>query len=124
MPELPEIETIKRGLQGLILNTKIVQCEVLNAKSFRGDAGQLVGRKIVKIDRKGKALLLRLDDGRTILGHMRMTGQLIYIGSNRITSDLMKGERFAAGHPDGNFVAEMPSRHTRVWFEFEDGGRL
>ena len=45
MPELPEIETIKRGLQGLILNTKIVQCEVLNAKSFRGDAGQLVGQK-------------------------------------------------------------------------------
>ena len=124
MPELPEIETIKRGLQGLILNTKIVQCEVLNAKSFRGDAGQLVGQKFVKIDRKGKALLVRLDDGRTILGHMRMTGQLIYIGPERIASDLMNGDRFAAGHPDGNFVAEMPSRHTRVWFEFEDGGRL
>ena len=124
MPELPEIETIKRGLQGLILNTKIVQCEVLNAKSFRGDVGQLVGRKFVKIDRKGKALLLRLDDGRTILGHMRMTGQLIYIGKNQIESDLMKNGRFAAGHPDGNFVAEMPSRHTRVWFKFEDGGRL
>jgi formamidopyrimidine-DNA glycosylase len=124
MPELPEIETIKRGLQGLILNTKIVQCELLNAKSFRGDIEQLVGRKIIKIDRKGKALLMRLDDGRTILGHMRMTGQLIYIGSNQINSDLMKGNRFAAGHPDGNFVAEMPSRHTRVWFEFEDGGRL
>ena len=124
MPELPEIETIKRGLQGLILNTKIVQCEVLNAKSFRGDAGQLVGRKFVKIDRKGKALLMCLDDGRTILGHMRMTGQLIYVGKNRITSDLMSGNRFAAGHPDGNFVAEMPSRHTRVWFELEDGGRL
>ena len=124
MPELPEIETIKRGLQGLILNTKIVQYEVLNAKSFRGDAGQLVGRKFVKIDRKGKALLMRLDDERTILGHMRMTGQLIYIGPERITSDLMSGDRFAAGHPDGNFVAEMPSRHTRVWFEFEDGGRL
>lgn len=124
MPELPEIETIKRGLQGLILNTKIVQSEVLNAKSFRGDAGQLVGRKIVKIDRKGKALLMRLDDGRTILGHMRMTGQLIYIGKNQIESDLMNNGRFAAGHPDGNFVAEMPSRHTRVWFEFADGGRL
>lgn len=124
MPELPEIETIRRGLQGLILNTKIVQCEVLNAKSFRGDAGQIVGRKFVKIDRKGKALLMRLDDGRTILGHMRMTGQLIYVGNNRIRSDLMNGDRFAAGHPDGNFVAEMPSRHTRVWFEFEDGGKL
>lgn len=124
MPELPEIETIKRGLQGLILNTKIVQCKLLNAKSFRGDIAQLKGREVVGIDRKGKALLFRLDDGRTILGHMRMTGQLIYVGKNRVKSDLMSGDRFAAGHPDGNFVAEMPSRHTRVWFEFEDGGRL
>ena len=115
MPELPEIETIKRGLQGLILNTKVVQFEVLNAKSFRGEKASVLGRKFVKIDRKGKALLLRLDNGMTILAHMRMTGQMIYVGA---------GERFAAGHPDDNFVAEMPSRHTRVWFGFEDGGHL
>ena len=115
MPELPEIETIKRGLQGLILNTKIVQFEVLNAKSFRGDSKAVLGRKFVKIDRRGKALLMRLDDGMTIMAHMRMTGQMIVVGA---------GERFAAGHPDGNFVAEMPSRHTRVWFGFEDGSHL
>ena len=117
MPELPEIETIRRGLQGLILNKKIVQSTVLCEKSFRGDATSLQGRKIVKIDRKGKALLMRLDDGCTILGHMRMTGQLIYVGSQ-------ESERFAAGHPDKNFVSEMPSSHTRVYFEFEDGSHL
>ena len=115
MPELPEIETIRRGLQGRILNTKIVQIEVLNAKSFRGEKAHVLGRKFVKIDRKGKALLMRLDDGMTIMAHMRMTGQMIVVGA---------GERFAAGHPDGNFVAEMPSRHTRVWFGFEDGSHL
>jgi len=115
MPELPEIETIRRGLQGRILNTKIVQFEVLSAKSFRGEKAHVLGRKFVKIDRKGKALLMRLDDGMTIMAHMRMTGQMIVVGA---------GERFAAGHPDGNFVAEMPSRHTRVWFGFEDGSHL
>jgi formamidopyrimidine-DNA glycosylase len=51
----------------------------------------------------------------TIMAHMRMTGQMIVVGA---------GERFAAGHPDGNFVAEMPSKHTRVWFGFEDGSHL
>jgi formamidopyrimidine-DNA glycosylase len=115
MPELPEIETIRRGLQGRILNTKIVQFEVLSAKSFRGEKAHVLGRKFVKIDRKGKALLMRLDDGMTIMAHMRMTGQMIVVGA---------GERFAAGHPDGNFVAEMPSKHTRVWFGFEDGSHL
>lgn len=115
MPELPEIETIRRGLQGLILNKKIVQCCVLCEKSFRGESNSVQGREFVKIDRKGKALLLRLGDGRTILGHMRMTGQMIYVD---------KDGRFAAGHPDGNFIAEMPSRHTRVYFEFEDGSYL
>ena len=115
MPELPEIETIRRGLQGRILNTKIVQFEVLSAKSFRGEKAHVLGRKFVRIDRKGKALLMRLDDGMTIMAHMRMTGQMIVVGA---------GERFAAGHPDGNFVAEMPSKHTRVWFGFEDGSHL
>jgi len=115
MPELPEIETIRRGLQGLILNTKIVQFELLNAKSFRGNANAVVGRKFVKIDRKGKALLMRLDDGMTILAHMRMTGQMIVVGKN---------DRFAAGHPDDNFVAEMPSRHTRLFLKFENGSHL
>ena len=114
MPELPEIETIKRGLQGLILNTKIVQFEVLNAKSFRGEKAQVLGRKIVKIDRKGKALLLRLDDGMTILAHMRMTGQMIFVGD----------EKFAAGHPDGGFTEKMPGRHTRVYFDFTNGTHL
>lgn len=115
MPELPEIETIRRGLQGLILNTKIVQFEVLNDESFRGDKTAVLGRKFVRIDRRGKALLMRLDNGLTILGHMRMTGQMIVVGGDG---------RFAAGHPDENFVAEMPSRHTRVWFGFEDGSHL
>ena len=115
MPELPEIETIRRGLQGRILNTKIVQFGVLSAKSFRGEKAHVLGRKFVRIDRKGKALLMRLDDGMTIMAHMRMTGQMIVVGA---------GERFAAGHPDGNFVAEMPSKHTRVWFGFEDGSHL
>ena len=114
MPELPEVETIRRGLQGLILNKKIVQIEILNEKSWRGDKSQVIGESVVALDRRGKALLMRLSNGLWILTHLRMTGQLIYVGD----------ERYAAGHPDANFTAEMPSRHTRVYFEFEDGTHL
>lgn len=114
MPELPEVETIRRGLSELVLGKKIVRVEVGNAGSFLGEVSDVVGREIVEVGRMGKALLIKLDDGKVLMVHLRMTGQLIYVGK----------ERFAAGHPTEDFVGEMPSRHTRVSFEFEDGSWL
>ena len=114
MPELPEVETIKRGLQGLILNKKIVQVHVLTDKSWRGPKQLVEGQSVVELERRGKALLMKLSNGLWIMTHLRMTGQLIYVGD----------ERYAAGHPDANFTAEMPSRHTRIYFDFEDGTHL
>lgn len=116
MPELPEVETIKRGLERLILHKKISRVEILNEKSWRGmDAERVLGQEIVEFDRRGKALLMRLSNNLWMMAHLRMTGQMIVVGA---------GEKFAAGHPDGNFTAEMPSRHTRIWFEFDDGSHL
>lgn len=116
MPELPEVETIRRGLERLILRKKISRVEILCEKSWRGyDAARILGQKIVEIDRRGKAMLIRLENGLWMMVHLRMTGQMIVVAA---------GEKFAAGHPDGNFTAEMPSAHTRVWFEFDDGSRL
>lgn len=114
MPELPEVETIRRGLDKFILNKKIAKVTVLCEKSFRGDKIFVEGQKVVKIDRRGKALLIKLENGYWMMIHLRMTGQLIFVGK----------EKFAAGHPDGGFVEEMPGRHTRVFFDFEDGTHL
>ena len=115
MPELPEVETIKRGLERLTLKKKIVRVHVLCEKSWRGyDAERVLEQKIVKFDRRGKALLICLSNGLWMMVHLRMTGQMIYTGA----------EKFAAGHPDGNFTAEMPSKHTRVYFDFDDGSHL
>ncbi len=114
MPELPEVETIRRGLEKRIINKQIKKVHVLCEKSFIGNAKYIQKQNIVNIDRRGKMLLIKLNNDMYMMIHLRMTGQLIYEGS----------DKFAAGHPDDNFYTKMPSRHTRVYFEFSDGTNL
>lgn len=118
MPELPEVETIRRGLKDLILNKKIIQVEILELKSFNGEKDVILSTKIVQIRRKGKALLIDLDNGYSLMIHLRMTGQIIYRASN---GEIDK-DAFAGGHPNQDFLINMPSKHTRVIFWLEGGG--
>ncbi len=111
MPELPEVETIKRGLDKCIVGKCIKAVHVLCEKSFRGDPKLIEGCRIIGIRRRGKALLIELDNKLTVMVHLRMTGQMIYDGK----------ERFAAGHPDESFREEMPGRFTRIYAELDDG---
>ena len=60
MPELPEVETIKRGLAKAIVGKKISGAKVLREKSFKGSAEQIVGKKIVGISRRAKLLIIEL----------------------------------------------------------------
>ncbi len=108
MPELPEVETIKRGLKGFILHKKIKRIDILCKKSFIGitKLGTVEGLR-----RFGKALIIDLDNGYSLMIHLRMTGQLIYDGK----------ERYAAGHPSDNFTDKLPNKQTRVIIEFTDG---
>ncbi len=108
MPELPEVETIRRGLNKFVINQKITKIDILCDKSFQGTPN--LGR-IINIRRFGKALIFDLDNGCSLLIHLRMTGQLIYDGK----------ERYAAGHPSDNFVAKLPNKQTRVILTLEDG---
>ena len=108
MPELPEVETIRRGLQDYILKKKIKQIDILCEKSF---IGQPCVGTVENIRRFGKALVLDLDNSSSLMIHLRMTGQLIYDGK----------ERYAAGHPSDNFTDHLPNKQTRVILHFEDG---
>lgn len=110
MPELPEVETIRRGLNKFILKKKLVRARVLCEKSFIGDVSLAQGM-VVQLRRFGKALVIDLDNKKSLMIHLRMTGQLIFDGE----------ERYAAGHPSENFVAELPNKQTRVILEFENG---
>ena len=152
MPELPEVETIRRGLVKTVLSKKITQVRKLEEKSFITEGRgfdevikNVYGQKIIEIRRFGKALVIDLENGFSFLIHLRMTGQLIYRGNDFLAGverdnsgefvGLKGGELgvvsgmkddgaikvFAGGHPTGDFVAKMPSKHTRVIFEFEDG---
>ena len=108
MPELPEVETVRRGLKGFILGAKLKRVEVLCEKSFIGEP---VCGRVVDIRRFGKALVIDLENGFSLMVHLRMTGQLIYDGA----------ERYAAGHPSENFVSEVPNGQTRVILKFDKG---
>lgn len=111
MPELPEVETIRRGLDGFIKNAKIKKITVFCDKSFIGDVTKSESAKIIRIRRFGKALVLDLDNKFSLMIHLRMTGQLIYDGK----------ERYAAGHPSENFVAVLPNQQTRVEIKLDNG---
>jgi len=81
MPELPEVETVRRSLEPFLVGQTVVQVEIREPRLRRplapGFARTLTGRTIRAIDRRGKYLHFQLDDQQTWLVHLGMTGQLI-----------------------------------------------
>ena len=82
MPELPEVETIRKTLALYLPGKEIARVEPLLAKAFRPDpetfVREVTGRKISGLARRGKYLLLSLDNGKQIAFHLRMSGRLLY----------------------------------------------
>ncbi len=117
MPELPEVETIRRGLNKFIIRKKIIHTDILCDKSFIGQPAVGV---VQGLRRFGKALIIDLDNHLSLMIHLRMTGQLIFDPCPK-----EKGKtRFAAGHPSDNFIDNLPNKQTRVVLEFGDGSHL
>ena len=116
MPELPEVETIRRGLNDLILGQDIKKIEVLCEKSCQG---RPVLGKVKGLRRFGKALIIDLDNDYSLLIHLRMTGQLIYDGKRKGSSQ--SGSRYAAGHPSDNFTDKLPNKQTRIIIKLTNG---
>lgn len=115
MPELPEVETIKRRLEEILLGKVINQVTVLREKSFDGDVNQILDKKVLKISRRAKLLRVHLEDQLNLLIHLKMTGQLIY------QDELI---RIGGGHPTADWINSLPSSHTRVIITFADDSRL
>lgn len=115
MPELPEVETIRRGLSSRIVGLKIKEVQVLNPKTFQGKSADAAGQKVGKVWRKAKILGIDLSNDLTLLIHLKLTGQLIFVGD---------GKRIVGGHPTPDMRDEMPNSSTRVVFEFSGKSRL
>lgn len=75
MPELPEVETVRRGLAPLLTGRQIVDASGHPSAKFNS-AGEAVGATVTSVGRRGKYLLAALDDARDLVIHLGMTGQL------------------------------------------------
>jgi formamidopyrimidine-DNA glycosylase len=119
MPELPEVETISRGLARLLPGRVVASVDFDWPKSFpnaQADVDQfLVGASVVKVARRAKVLLIELSSKYSLVIHLKMTGQLVFRAP---------GESFGAGHPSESLVGELPDKSTRVTLEFSDGSQL
>jgi len=99
MPELPEVETIRRDLAKTILGKKITEVCVNNPRVIREPSPaafkrSFEGAAIKNILRRGKLLILELSNGKALAIHLRMTGQLVYPGK-------VKSSRVAFHFADG-----------------------
>jgi formamidopyrimidine-DNA glycosylase len=120
MPEGPEVETIKRGLELGIVGQTIAEVSVLKEGSFPG-WGEAVRRLVVEariehVARRAKVLLVRLDNAQTLMAHLKMTGQMVLVKRD--------GDRFAGGHPTPSMAGVLPDATTRVIFDFASGDKL
>ncbi|HWA68116.1 MAG TPA: bifunctional DNA-formamidopyrimidine glycosylase/DNA-(apurinic or apyrimidinic site) lyase [Mycobacteriales bacterium] len=106
MPELPEVETVRRGLEKWVVGRRIAEVEVFGERTLRRHvAGEhdfvarLTGRRVIAARRRGKYLWLPLDDATNLLAHLGMSGQFLSVAPQ-----------------------EPPNRHLRARWRFDDGG--
>lgn len=119
MPELPEVETVRSGLQHLLPGRTIRAVSHDTPKSFPNAASDVaqffVGSSITGVRRRAKVLLIDLSTEYTLVIHLKMTGQMVFVSP---------GTRFGAGHPNDSLVHQLPDNSTRVTIDFTDGSQL
>lgn len=137
MPELPEVESLRRGLEKVLLGQKIKRVEVLapklvsgkgnlravSARKTREFVGGLEGKKILSIQRRAKNLIFHLSGRGVMIVHLKMTGQLVYMGKKTGGGRLkvVNTEKIIGGHPIELSETKLPHRHTRLIFHLVGG---
>lgn len=116
MPELPEVETLRRELTLAVKDKTIKSVEVRWAKTVQPlsvslFSKKLIGNKILSVKRRGKMLIVELTKDNLVV-HLKMTGQLVY---RRQT-----GKMVAGGHAQKAMSGELPHKHTHVIISFTD----
>lgn len=123
MPELPEVETIKRGLARIIVGKTIKGEEHFKPKSFPNDpeavASFMVGATVTNVHRRAKVLLIELSTGYTIVTHLKMTGQVVIDARGKDNSG-----HWGGGHPNDSLLGKLPDNTTRIVITFTDGSIL
>jgi len=121
MPELPEVETLKRQLEKKVKGKVIKEVDVLSPKNFIGKKEEIIGKKIEEINRFGKVLNLKLIDVKNKTSvflniHLKLTGELLYANdvNNAVFKEVIPFTR----------TNKMPAGTTRIVTKFSDGSGL
>lgn len=113
VPELPEVETIRLGLQKYLVGHKIVDVEVKLKKMLHGEVRNIIGARVTDVRRFGKGLVIDLDNGYSIASHIKLTGQFIYRDGKT------RGEEVSEQK-----VGTVPNKWTHVIFRLDKGAVL
>ena len=123
MPELPEVETIRRSLEPLLVGLRIEQVEIFDRRLVRPEepavvAAQLSRERIVALQRRGKYLLFRFESGRSLVAHLRMTGSFRAGESGSLGDDPYR--RALVGLSNGVELAYRDVRRFGTWLILEE----
>ena len=113
MPELPEVEVVRRGLAQHVVGRRITSVEVLHPRPVRRHlpgpadfADTLTGRRVTGVRRRGKYLWLPLDETDALLGHLGMSGQFL-VQPRGAAAERHLRVRFELGEEDGSPAGEL-----------------
>ncbi len=117
MPELPEVETIRRNVVAYLVGKRCVEADVRLAKLVRlspiTDLTVMVGQTVLSAGRRAKVLTIELSGGLTLLVHFKLAGQLAIVPAG--------GMPVVAGHPYPDPTGTFPQSATHAIFSFDDG---
>lgn len=129
MPELPEVESVRLGLEKMIVGQKVLKTTVLYPKIVASSGNkreediektsefiiQTTDRRIRAVNRRAKNIIIQFEGKSGVLVHLKMTGQLVYVPY--CSTDL----KICGGHPIQLSDEKLPNKHTAVIFELEAG---
>ena len=119
MPELPEVETVRRGLAPVLEGRSLAAVEIADVRLTRPVdpaevAAELEGQRVERVDRRGKYLIVRFESGRALLVHLRMTGAFL-VGAH----DDDPHRRAVVRLDDGAAIAYRDVRRFGTWLLLE-----
>ena len=124
MPELPEVETIRAGLESHLVGRTFKHVEIADSRLTRPHdpvetAAELTGETVAALERRGKYLVVRFASGRVLLIHLRMTGSLLLIRDGGATEDPYR--RAVVRLDNGSDLAYRDVRRFGTWLLLEPG---
>ena len=120
MPELPEVETLRRGLAASIVGQRMTSAELIRQKIYSGLPGftmnDVVGTTVQAARRRAKYLILDLSNDLSLVIHLSLAGQIVV--------QLPAGDQVTGGHPVPAYGKPLPHKQTQLILTFDNGSTL